>query len=392
MASDQPIIFFLIAGEASGDLLGARLIPALRRALPEKPVRFVGIGGPRMIAEGLESIFPASDLAHMGIVEVVRHLPLIMRRLKQTVREVRYVQPDALITIDAPDFSFRVARRLKRSSFPLIHYVAPTVWAWRPGRAKKIARFLDLLLALFPFEPPYFTREGLTCVFVGHPLIEQSITGDADRCRALLGINETTPLLAVFPGSRRGEISRLMPIFGKTLSLLKNHVQDLRVVIPVAPGMTDLIKSYTAQWTIPVTCVEGDQAKYDAMAAAEAGLVCSGTVSLETALAQLPAVIAYRVNTLTAMIAKRLVRTRFASLANILRNRQIYPELIQDQCEPEGLAAALLPLLTDKMAQNAQRVELSSIASLLGKDGHSPSDRAATAILEAMANKRGTKK
>ena len=242
----SPPLFFLIAGEASGDLLGARLMHALKKQTRGQ-VRFAGIGGPRMQAEGIELFFPQAELAHFGLFELLRHVPHIFKRIKQTIAEVRRRRPAALITIDAPDFCFRVARELKGEGVPLIHYVAPTVWVWRKGRAKKIAKFLDHLLALLPFEPPYFTKEGLGCTFVGHPIVESDAgQGDAQRFRAAHNIPFGSILLTVLPGSRMSEVSRLMPVYKNTVALLRAQHPALHIVIPTIASLADTIKRRAA--------------------------------------------------------------------------------------------------------------------------------------------------
>jgi lipid-A-disaccharide synthase len=382
---DAPL-FFLIAGEASGDLLGARLLHALKQRAPG--ARFAGIGGPRMTEEGLELFFPQEELAHFGLIEVLRHLPSLMRRIGETAAEVKRRRPTALITIDAPDFNFRVARKLKGQGIPLVHYVAPTVWAWRPGRAKTIAQFLDHLLALLPFEPPYFTREGLACTFVGHPVVESGAAqGDGARFRAAHGLKPETPLLAVLPGSRRGEVSRLMPVFRETVALMQARHPDLGIVIPVAPAVADRVKEYSRDWPVPVVVVEGDAAKYDAFAASRAALACSGTIAVELALARLPAVIAYKVNPLTAALARRLVRVSFANLVNIMHKNEVVPEFIQKNCTPDRLAVALDRLMNDEGVRQRQIAGLADVASWLGAGRFVPSERAAETVLEIIGRR-----
>jgi len=416
-------LFFLIAGEASGDLLGARLMRALKTKLNGQ-VRFAGIGGERMQAEGLVPFFAQSELAHFGVFELLRHIPHILKRIRQTIAEVKRLRPAALITIDAPDFSFRVAKKVKGTGIPLIHYVAPTVWAWRPERAKKIAAFLDHLLVLLPFEPPYFTREGLGCTFVGHPIVEGGADkGDAGRFgekysyveiplplaggvgvgwqtevlglpsppptppasgrgAPLLPPQPTPPLLAVLPGSRRSEIKRLMPIFAATVARLKSKHPDLRVVLPAAAGFAATLKEQTRNWAVPVLVTEGDQDKYDALAASCAALACSGTVALELAMARLPAVIAYKINALTYAAFRRLIKVDYVNLVNLMHNKLVVPELLQADCTAEKLAATLDVLLTDETARQKQIAGLSAVAAWLGQGQFVPSERAAETVLK----------
>ena len=377
---DTPL-FFLIAGEASGDLLGAHLMHALKKRL-EGQVRFAGIGGPRMQAEGMDLLFPQAELAHFGLFELIRHVPHLLRRMKQTAEEIKRVRPAALITIDAPDFCFRVAKKVKAEGIPLIHYVAPTVWAWRPGRAKKVAQFLNHLLVLLPFEPPYFTKEGLGCTFVGHPIVESDAgQGDANRFYARHKINPSTTLLTVLPGSRISEISRLMPLFGQTLELLKRSYPDMQIVLPTIPHLVDEVAQYSQHWPLPVLIVEGDQEKYDAFAASRAALACSGTVAVELALAKLPAVIAYKVSSLTYFLYRHLIKVRFANLVNIMHDRMVVPELLQLDCTPEKLAASLHHLLDNEEMRQTQIAGLAEVGMWLGQGQFVPSERAAETVL-----------
>jgi len=376
--------FFLIAGEASGDLLGARLMQALKKKAPGSVFR--GIGGPRMRDEGLELFFPQEELAHFGLFELLKHVPHLLRRMKETVAEVRRVKPDALITIDAPDFCFRVAKRLK-GEVPLIHYVAPTVWAWRPGRAKKIAQFLDHLMVLLPFEPVYFEREGLASTFVGHPIVESGAgQGDGEAFRARHALPREAKLVAVLPGSRMSEIAKLLPIFRETLHLLQGRHSSLRVVIPAAPGLASYLKEHTKDWPLPVLVVEGDAEKYGAFAACRAALACSGTVAVELAMARLPAVIAYKISKLTYKLYRRLIKVRYANLVNLMHDKMLVPEFIQQDCTPEKLAASLDEIMTDEAARKKQIEGLSDVASWLGQGQFVPSERAAETVLRVSNN------
>ncbi|MDD5585453.1 MAG: lipid-A-disaccharide synthase [Alphaproteobacteria bacterium] len=386
--TDAPL-FFLIAGEASGDFLGAQLMKSLKKLTGGK-ARFAGIGGERMQAEGLETFFSQAELAHVGLAEILLHLPRLLRRIRQTAEEVKKRKPMALITIDSPDFNFRVARRLKDEApaLPLIHYVAPSVWAWRPGRAHKVAQFLDHLLALLPFEPPYFGREGLSCTFVGHPVVEGGAgRGDAARFRARYNLQPEAPLLAVLPGSRASEIKRLMPVFRETVEKLKEKHPDLQFVIPTVGNVAGAVKKAAAEWPVPVIVTLGDEDKYDAFAAATAALACSGTVSVELAMARLPAVIAYKVHPVTGFLMRRLLKTKYATLINIMRNRVVVPEFLQENCAAEKLAVAVYELLNDAGTRQCQIDELGKIAEWLGQGQFVPSERAAQAVLDAVRQK-----
>jgi len=374
-------LFFLIAGEASGDLLGARLMHALKKTT-DGNVRFAGIGGPRMQAEGMDLFFSQAELAHFGLFELLRHVPHLLNRMKQTIAEVKRVKPAALITIDAPDFCFRVAKKLKGEDIPLIHYVAPTVWAWRAGRARKIAQFLDHLLALLPFEPPYFTAEGLDCTFVGHPIVESGAgQGDAARFREKYRVAQDATLLAILPGSRMSEVSKLLPIFAEAVRGLKALHPDLQIVIPVVPNLASYVKVQTANWLVPLIFTEDDADKYDALAAAKGALACSGTVAIELAMAGLPAVIAYKLSSFTHFLYRRFVNFQFASLVNIMHEKMVVPELIQDNCTPEKLTAAVHDILNNETARQEQIAGLKDVAGWLGQGQFVPSEKAAETVL-----------
>ncbi len=385
----RPLRFFLVAGEPSGDALGARLMAGLKERCGGD-VQFEGVGGPLMAKEGLASLFPMTDLSVMGLAEVLPRLPLLMRRLSRTVREIKSSRPDAVVTIDSPDFCFRVAKALKGRGIPLIHYVAPSVWAWRPGRARKIAGFLDHLLALLPFEPPYFERVGLSCSFVGHPVIESGADGgDGKAFRVRHGIAEDAPLLCILPGSREGEINRLAAVFGETLRMLTRQRPSLRCVVPTLPSSRESVSAVVRDWPGSVLVIDGERDKYDAFAAADVALAASGTVTLELALAGTPTVVAYRLNSLTAWLAKRLVRVRFASLVNIVLDRAVVPEFLQENCRADLLAKELAHLLEDATARAEQKNGALLALAELGKGGPSPSLRAADAVLGAIERRKG---
>ncbi len=384
----EPPLFFLIAGEASGDLLGARLMQALKKQTKGQ-ARFAGIGGPRMQAEGMDLFFPQSELAHFGLFELLRHVPHLLKRIKQTIAEVKRVHPAALITIDAPDFCFRVAKALKGEGIPLIHYVAPTVWAWRPKRAHKIAQFLDHLLALLPFEPPYFTKEGLDCTFVGHPIVESGAgQGDSQQFRTKYNIPADVLVLAVLPGSRMSEVSKLMLVFGATIDLLHKKHPALQVVIPAVSHLRGYIEDHSRDWPVPVTIVESDADKYDALAASCAALACSGTVAVELALAKLPAVIAYKISAMTYFLYRRLIKVKYANLVNLMHDKMVVPELLQNDCTPEKLSATIDELLSNESVRQKQLENLADVAKWLSQGQFVPSERAAETVLKTIQKKK----
>ena len=390
---------FLIAGEPSGDLLGARLIQALkRRAGSEREgggerrddegredMSFVGVGGERMTAEGLASLFPMSDLTLFGVAELLPKIPLVLRRIKETAKAIKREKPDVVVTIDAPDFCFRVARRLRGSGIPFVHYVAPTVWAWRPKRAKKIQPLFKHLLTLFPFEPPYFEKVGLAATFVGHPLIDAGIdTANADAFRAKYGIAQNRPILVVLPGSRRSEHAALMDVFAQAIDKLVTTHPEIKVVVPTVPHLFEAVKKRIAEanWKGDPLVFAGDTDKYGAFKAATGALAASGTVALELGLAGTPAVIAYRVHPVTAALYRHFIRTKFANLVNIMANRMVVPEYIQENCTPEHLLSGLVPLFEQPETRLVQKDTLNKVRDWLSaSDGSSPAGKAAEVIL-----------
>lgn len=379
--TDAPLIF-LVAGEPSGDQLGARLMAAIEE---RRRVRFAGVGGPLMEARGLSSLFPMAELSVMGLVEVVPHLPKLIRRLSLTVAAVRESRPAVLVTIDSPGFNFRLARRLKGAGIPIVHYVAPSVWAWRPGRARAVAGFLDHLMALLPFEPPYFEAEGLATTFVGHPVVEGLMEhGDGEGFRRAHQIPAGAPVVCVLPGSRHTETGRLLPVFGRTLGLIKERHPDLHAIVPTVDTVADEVTAAAAAWPVPAV-VSGDVSeKAAAFAAADVALAASGTVALELAVAGIPAVIGYRVHPLTSWLARRLVRGPFVSLVNVILERQVMPEFLLNDCTPDKLAAAVGALLVDEAARAGQRAAGADALARLGGGGMVPSSRAAEVVLKVI--------
>ncbi|MGE3247698.1 MAG: lipid-A-disaccharide synthase [Beijerinckiaceae bacterium] len=371
---------FIVAGESSGDELGASLIAALKARAPDAGFR--GVGGPAMQAQGFSSLFPMQDIAVMGFLPVVRHLPHLLARINATAQAILADPPDAVVLIDSPDFTHRVARRVRAANpaIPIVDYVSPTVWAWRPGRAKKMRAYVDLVLALLPFEPQaHADLGGPPCVYTGHPLIEKlhQLRGtgeDNSRLRS-----ET---LAVLPGSRRSEITRLMPVFGEAIGLLKAQFPSLRIVLPAVRHLMQDIEALASNWPIAPSIVSGEGNKYRVFRSASAALAASGTVTLELALAQTPAVLAYKVAPAEAFLVRRLVRTPFAGLPNIIAGREVIPEFLQEAATPENLAAALAPLLAGGAQRAAQLAGFAEVdAAMQLPEGQTPSSVAAQAVL-----------
>lgn len=377
---------FLVAGEPSGDLLGGRLMAALRQLAPV-PIRFAGIGGVRMAAEGLESAFPMQELSLMGLVEVVPHLPRLVRRLRETARAITRSRPAIVVTIDSPGFNLRLARRLRGTAIPVVHYVAPTVWAWRPGRARRLVGRIDHLLAILPFEPPYFTAHGLPCSYVGHPALEDAVLSAVAAARAEKG-PAGPPLLCLLPGSRASEASRLLPIYAETALLLRRRWPGLRLALAAVPPLEGMIRAAVGRWPVPVDIAVGPAGKAAIFREATLALAASGTVTIELALAGLPMVAAYRANPLTAAIVRRMIRVPHVTLPNLVLGRGLVPELLQEKCTPEGLAIAAARLLEDPAARAAQLEGLRQAVHRLAV-AEAPSMRAAAIVLRCAGREEG---
>lgn len=379
-----PVKIAIIAGEVSGDQLGGWLMQALKARRPD--IAFVGIGGPMMQQQGLRTLFPIRDIALIGIAEVLPHVRTLTRRIRETVEFIEREKPDIVLTIDVPGFVLRVLKQLHargnvRPKF--IHYVAPTVWAYRPKRAKTMAERYDHLLCLLPFEPPYFEAEGLSTSYVGHEIAWWWKTrGDGAAFRTAHGISADSPLLAVFPGSRNGELARLWPVFKKTIERLKSDIPALEVVIQVPEALLPTMRKRAENWHVPAHLIPNTTDKKNLFAAATAALAKSGTIGLECALAGLPSITTYKANPLSVYMLRRMIRVPYVNLANILAGKMVVPELLQEDCTPDKLAHYLKPLLTDETARNAQRQELHRIADMLGASASvSPSDKAAEIVL-----------
>lgn len=384
-------LIFLIAGEPSGDALGANLMAALKKQTKGR-ARFAGIGGPKMKAEGLNSLFPMEELSVMGLFEIIPKIPRMRVLINETVNQILEIRPDALVTIDSPGFTLRVAKKVAGLGFPLIHYVAPSVWAWKPGRAKKIARYLNHVLALLPFEPIYMQRVGLECSFVGHPVIESGADkGDGPAFRKKHDIPADAKLICMLPGSRKGEVTRLLPVYGETLGLLKQRYPDILAVVPSVEALADDVMAGAVEWPVPALVLETPEEKYDAFAASDAAIAASGTVTLELAMAQLPTIVAYKVNTLTAWAVTKLVRVNFVSLINILLERPALPEYLQDRCIPGALASGIEEFFEDEEVCATQATDMAEALAMIGPEGAPPSERAAVNVLEVIKQFRKAK-
>lgn len=373
----------LVAGEPSGDRIGGLLIDAMR-ALCDEPLACFGVGGPEMIAAGLVPLFDQGDLAVMGLAEVLPRLPLLLARLRECTAAALSEAPDVVVTIDSSSFNRRLARRLRAAGLgaPRVHYVAPMVWAWRPGRARALAGEFDRLLTLFPFEPALFEPYGLPVDCVGHPVLEEP-RGDGPGFRARHGIAPDAPVLLLMPGSRNAELGRHVPPFGAAAHAVAAAIPGLAVVVPALPRFAaDLSRIWP-----DALIVSGRAEVRDAMAAAAAAIVASGTATLELAAAGVPMVVGYRAAPVTAFLARRLLRLERVALPNILLAEEAVPERLQADCTAPALAAAVLPLLRGQAPAARQRRLLALVAERLGADGV-PSRRAAAVILSLAGGRR----
>lgn len=381
---ERPLTLMLVCGETSGDLLGAQLMDAVR-GLAGTGVRFVGVGGPAMAARGFESVYPMEDVAVMGLADVGPRLRAILRRIREAADLAATVRPDAVVLIDSPEFTHRVARRIRERdpTVPVVNYVAPQLWASRPGRGRRMARYLDLVLALLPFEGPYFEKYGIRVTFVGHPVVERR-AGETDPAgfRRTHGIPSDAPVLAVLPGSRANEIRYILPAFRGATEILGRELPGLVTVLPAVSHLAARIRTETAGWPTALRIVEGDTEKFNAFAAADVALAASGTVTTELALAGTPTVVGYRLGLLTAIYAWAIVRVPYVTLVNIILGREAVPEFVQARCRPAPIAAAALRLFRDPEARAAQQRSFASALEAMGLGGEPPSLRAARALLD----------
>jgi len=375
----------IVAGEHSGDQLGFKTMRALTAAT-RGAVEFVGVGGEAMEAEGLRSLFPLSDIAVMGILPVLAKLPTLLARIRHTARAIVAARPDGLVIIDSPDFTHRVARRVRQSlpDLPVIDYVSPSVWAWRPGRARKMRGYVDRVLALLPFEPAAHLRlGGPACDYVGHPLIERLSELRPDSGEAARRLADP-PRIVVLPGSRRSEIARLSDDFGAALALVGARIGALDIALPTLPHLEAEIRQRVAAWPIAPRVVVGEAPKFTAFRTARAALAASGTVTLELALAGVPMVGAYKVSLIEEQL-KYIVKVPSILLPNLILGERAIPEILQRECTPENLAAALIPLIEDTPQRDAQISALQRLDALMRlPDGEAPSARAARLILQTI--------
>ena len=387
-----PLKLFLVAGEHSGDALGGKLIEALRDLSP-RPLVLQGVSGPLMQAEGCPSLFPLAEIAVMGPLDILPRLPAIWRRIKQTTEAVLAFEPDALVILDSPEFTHQVAKRVRRRAphIPIIDYVSPTVWAWRPGRARAMRPYVDHILALLPFEPEVHRRlGGPPCSYVGHPMVEkldwiESV--DPEPLRRRLEIPKDRLVLAVLPGSRSSEVKRLMPPFGDALRIIKDQLGEFEVLIPVVDSLRDLVEAEAANWAVRPRFIFEERDKFSAFKLARAALTASGTATLELAISRTPMVVSYRTDALSSKF-RFLMRAPSVVLANLVIGENVYPELLQEECTPENVVAAVLPLLRDGPERTRHIEGGARAASRLRDTGEPPSVAAAKIVLDyALAGK-----
>jgi len=385
-AASPPLSIFIVAAEESGDALGAALARALRQAEPGG-VQLSGVGGHAMAAAGIASAFPIGELSIIGLTAIPRRLPNILRRIRQTAAAVVAARPDVLVIVDSPDFTHRVARQVRRSApaIPIVDYVSPSVWAWRPGRARAMRAYIDQVLAILPFEPKVHVElGGPPCSYVGHPLVERiaELRPNAEEARRRLA---DPPLILALPGSRRNEIRRLAGIFGQAMEKLRARIGAMELVIPTVPNVAEELRAAVAIWPVPPRIVTAPAEKWAAFRNARAALAASGTVTLELALAGVPMVAAYRLHALEAVIA-RLIRlqARLPSviLANLAVGENVVPELLQEACTPENLAAALAPIVGDTPERRRQIEAFGRLDAIMGIGAAAPSAKAAAIVVE----------
>ena len=376
---------FLIAGEASGDNLASRLMKEIKKTEGED-IFFSGVGGEKMESEGLASIFPMSELSLLGFVELIPHIPHLLKRIEQTADAIISLKPDAVVTIDAPAFNNRVIKKLKEKhpdiNIPLIHYVAPTVWAYKPHRAEKISKLYNHLLCLLPFEPPYFEKENLPATFIGHPITEDITLDYDDKFLLDKGFSKDNKTISIMIGSRSGEIKRLFPVFSKTIKILSKKYENLQTIILSTDRFHNELENLSKNWPTKNIVVSDKNEKYSAIKFSDVALAKSGTGSIEISLAKTPVVIAYKVNPISAFMLKRMIQVDFVNLINIILNREVIAECLQKECNPDFIANRLSDLLDNEESRNIQLEQVENALLELGKGQEIlPSRKAADIVL-----------
>lgn len=387
MSQSRPVNVFLVAGEHSGDRLAGPLIHEIRRMVSPRKLVTAGVGGEAMAEAGCDTLFPLSEIAVMGPFAILTRLPGLIRRVHQTVDAAVAMDPDVLIILDSPEFTHAVAKRVraKLPGLPVINYVSPSVWAWRPGRARRMRAYVDHILAILPFEPETHKRlGGPRCTYVGHPLIERLDwirSRDTGALRKRLGIDKGTPVMAILPGSRVNEIHRMMPVYGKTVSELIRQHGPVEAVIPVASGSEQQVRKELHDWPFKAHLLEGEDDKFTAFRMADAALATSGTVTLELALAGTPMVVAYKTEAIVARFLW-MMKAHSIVLPNLVMGKNIFPEYIQEKANPDDLAKAIAPLLDKKSPEYLEQAEaLEKIKDCMALESGTPSEKAARIVL-----------
>ena len=390
--SQNIIKLFIIAGEASGDVLGGKLLQNIKNEIKSNPdfnnknLEISGIGSTNLEKQGLKSIFDMSELSLMGFFEIIPHIPKLIKRINQTTQEIIDFQPDILVTIDSPDFCFRVIKKLRKhkisDNIKKIHFVAPTVWAYRPKRAEKIAKLFDLLLVILPFEPPYFEKYGLKTKYIGHPITENYTIVKNDNFKDKYKINNNKQIICLTPGSRIGEIKRVFPQMIKAMQIIEKKHKNFTICIPIIKKTEDVIKKIASQYKFNAILVEQED-KIKLFHNSDLALAKSGTNTLEMSLYKIPMIIAYKANSLTYFILKRLVKVKFANIINLILNKELIPEMLQNNCQADKIAQKLEELINNKEKQEEQIEQSQEILEILGLNAkESPSKKAAMQCLD----------
>ncbi len=386
----EPFRLAIVAGEASGDALALRFLESLRQRLGDRPLLITGVGGEALMAAGLVPLFPQADIAVMGFAPVVARLPLLLRRMEDAARGIATFAPDLLLTIDAPDFNLRVAKKVRARTpdIPIVHWVCPSVWAWRSGRARRMTPHIDRILALLPFEPAALERlKGPPTVYVGHPLIERLAELRPGPAEVAVRADAAAPQVLVLPGSRRSEIRHLMPVFGEAVARVAAGRPEARFVLPAVAHLQDEIAQAVAGWVQKPEIVLGEAEKLAAFRGARAALAASGTVTLELALAQVPTVAAYRGAGWEAAIARRLIRLPSVILPNLILGRNVVPEFLQADATAPALADQLIGLLAEGPGRELQLAGFAEVETIMRSAGESPAANAVEAALALVTNR-----
>lgn len=379
--SSSKIKVYLIAGEPSGDLLGSRLMRALKQ---KGNVDFYGVGGDTMKKEGLNSLFNISDLAIMGLLEVVPSIPRVLKRIQQTVDDIINIKPDIVVTIDSWSFCSRVHKKLRKLNlgFKQVHYVAPQVWAWKAKRAKTMYKYIDYLLTLLPNEPKYFTPYNLPTEFVGHPVVESSVlNADGKKFCKEHNIDDSKQIISILPGSRHNEVAKLLPDFLETANLLHKKYPNMVFILPTVSTVAKQVREATKNSDLPLIVVDTQDERYGAFRASDAAIAASGTVALELAMCKVPHIVAYKVSKLTYLMAKYLVHIKYVNLTNIMLKRLVVPELLQHDCVPEKISDKIEELLQKKSLYKQQMQGFDEVRTYLTNKDNSPSAMAADIII-----------